>query len=110
MDICGPYASAGRKKLWVTVVDDNSRRKWSRFIPNKSDIAEVLRAILFKNQQAGFACKFISRDNASDNVKHLETFRLEPGTTFILEYTAPNTPQMNGVVERSFVTLHDRGY
>ena len=29
---------------------------------------------------------------------------------FILEMTAPNTPQMNGVVERSFATCKDRAF
>jgi hypothetical protein len=94
MEISSPYASAGRNKFWVAVVDDNSRRKRSRFIPNKSDIAEVLCPILLKNQQAGFACKFIHCDNAGENVKHLETLGLGPGMTSILEHTAPNTPQM----------------
>jgi hypothetical protein len=109
--ISGPYAaSAGKNKYWLAVVDDNSRRKWSRFISNKSDIAEVLRPILLKNKKAGFACKFIRCDNAGENLKHLEILGLEPEMTFLLEHTAPNTPQMNGVVERAFVTIRDKGF
>jgi hypothetical protein len=103
MDIYGPYvASARNNKYWVAVVDDDSRREGSRFIPNKSDIVEVLRMILLKNQ--------IRCDNAGENVKHLETLGLEAETTFILEHTAPSTPQMNGVVERACITIRDRGF
>lgn len=106
VDISGPYASsAGKNKYWVAVVDG----KLSCFIPNKSDIVEALCPILLKNQKARWSSHSIRCDNAGENVKYLEALGLEPEMHYKLEHSAPNTPQMNGVVEHAFVTIRDRG-
>jgi hypothetical protein len=51
--------------------------------------------------------KFIRCDNAGENLKKLQNGCAKLGITF--EFTAPNTPQQNGVPERRFVTDRDRG-
>ena len=51
--------------------------------------------------------KYIHCNNASENRKAKEKLcKLGFGITF--EYTAPNTPQHNGVVERKFAMLYRR--
>ena len=51
--------------------------------------------------------KIIRCDNAGDNkVLERESDKKELGIIF--EYTAPGTPQQNGVVERAFVTVMGR--
>ena len=51
--------------------------------------------------------KIISCDNAGENkVLERESDKNELGIIF--EYTAPGTPQQNGVVERAFVTVMGR--
>ena len=51
--------------------------------------------------------KTISCDNAGENkVLERESDKNELGIMF--EYTAPGTPQQNGVVERAFVTVMGR--
>ena len=46
-------------------------------------------------------------DNASENVK-LEKLCLEQRLKVQFEYTARDTPQHNGVVERSYQTLYNK--
>ena len=51
--------------------------------------------------------KIIRCDNAGENkVLERESEKNELGISF--EYTAPGTPQQNGVVERAFVTVMGR--
>ena len=51
--------------------------------------------------------KIIRCDNAGENkVLERESDKNELGIIF--EYTAPGTPQQNGVVERAFVTVMGR--
>ena len=51
--------------------------------------------------------KIIRCDNAGEN-KVLERESDKNGLGIIFEYTAPGTPQQNGVVERPFVTVMGR--
>jgi len=48
-----------------------------------------------------YQVKFIRCDNAGENVQ-LEEASKEEGLGVVFEYTAPNTPQQNGRVERGF--------
>ena len=56
----------------------------------------------------GKTVKYIRCDNAGENVKLKEECdRLNLGIEF--EFTAPSTPQQNGIVEQKFATLYGRG-
>jgi transposase InsO family protein len=106
VDISGPYKKTpSGNKFWVMVVDDYSRKKWSFFAANKSDLATTIEPLL--TLLAGFKLhvKYIRCDNAGENVKHLKGLCDQKGIQ--TEFTAPYTPQMNGVVERGFVTVRD---
>jgi hypothetical protein len=52
--------------------------------------------------------KKIRCDNSGEN-KVLQSMCEKEGLGIIFEYTAPGTPQQNGVVERAFPTLLGRG-
>jgi hypothetical protein len=109
IDISGPYnRSAGGNTYWVLVVDDFSRKKWSYFIKQKNDIGKVIKPLLEWLTLQQKPAKYIRSDNAGENLKYLEA--LSKQFAFTLEITAPHTPQQNGVVERAFVTLRNRGY
>ena len=45
-------------------------------------------------------------DNAGENIKGLSAMCDRLNIT--IEFTAPHTPQQNGMVERKFVTIRDR--
>jgi len=108
VDISGPYAkSAAGNKYWTMVVDDYSRFKWSGFIHAKDLIGKVVEPILKKLKGMKRDCKFLRCDNAGENEKYLKDLCYKYGAE--PEFTAPYTPQMNGVVERAFVTVRDSG-
>ena len=52
-----------------------------------------------------YKVKFIRCDNAGEN-QTAEALCKQEGLGIIFEYTAPNTPQQNGRVERRFATLY----
>ena len=57
--------------------------------------------------EKGLGCfqhKIITCDNAGENIV-LEKESGKNDLWIIFEYTAPGTPQQNGVVERAFVTV-----
>jgi transposase InsO family protein len=60
------------------------------------------------NKATGKPCKYLRCDNAGENVLYVQQVCAE--NDIQLEITAPNTPQMNGVVERSFATCKDRAF
>ena len=109
LDISGPYSdSLNQNKYWLRIVDDFTRFSWDCFLPKKSGIHVPLAKLLKMNKAAGKPCKFLRCDNAGEN----ESYVQELCTDFDiqLEMTAPNTPQMNGVVERSFATCKNRAF
>ena len=55
----------------------------------------------------GISVKIIRCDNAGEN-QSFEVTSKQEGLGLIFEYTAPNTPQQNGRVERKFQTLFGR--
>jgi hypothetical protein len=82
--------------------------KWSFFLKTKDQQAEVL-ADFVRDLQARFGVK-IKRwrgDNSGENMKTKELFE-ENKFGIKFEFTARETPQQNGKVERAFATLFGR--
>ena len=109
LDISGPFSSSLlNNKYWLKIVDDRSRYSWDCFLPNKNGLDVPLQQLLTKNKALGRACKFLRCDNAGENNKQVRAVCDMFGIT--MEMTAPYSPQMNGVVERSFVTCKERAF
>jgi hypothetical protein len=109
LDISGPNSdSLNQNKYWLRIVDDHTRFCWDCFLPRKSGIHQPLEKLLIANKAAGKQCKFLRCDNAGENESYVQQLCSEHDV--ILEMTAPNTPQMNGVVERSFATCKARAF
>ncbi|XP_040370261.1 uncharacterized protein LOC112183342 isoform X2 [Rosa chinensis] len=114
MDLVGPSQteSMGGKKYILVVVDDLSRFTWVNFLREKSDTFESFKGL----------CKRITNEKHSSNLCIVRV-RTDNGTefknalfaNFFLEYgishefSAPITPQQNGVVERKNRVLLDMG-
>jgi hypothetical protein len=100
--------SISNKKFWLLVLDENTSYKWSFILKTKSDQVQVLiEHIMDLEAKEGVKVKYIRCDNAGENLSlEKECKRRGLGITF--EYTAPNTPQQNGKVERAFATLYGR--
>ena len=109
LDISGPYSdSLNQNKYWLRIVDDCTRYSWDCFLPRKSGIQVPLLKLVVMNKAAGKPCKYLRCDNAGENESYVQQVCAE--NDIHLEMTAPNTPQMNGVVERSFATCKDRAF
>jgi hypothetical protein len=107
IDTSGPYTqSVAGNRYWVKIVDDFSRKSWSYFIKNRSDVATNFQSFVHVLLAQGYKVKFICCDNAGEH-KPLEAICQALG--ILLEQTAPHSPQFNGVVERRFVTDRNRG-
>ena len=109
MDISSiKYPSAGGAKYWVLFVDDYSDFLFGMYMKNKSDLVdEGIKLIKKIKNDHGVAIKKIRCDNAGEN-KSLEKEIIEKGMNICFEYTAANTPQQNGRVERKFATIYGR--
>src|SRR5699024_9464475 len=109
MDLFGPvtYLSIGGSKYGLVIVDDFSRFTWVFFLQDKSETQGTLKRFLRRAQnEFELKVKKIRSDNGTE-FKNLqvEEFLEEEGIKH--EFSAPYTPQQNGVVERKNRTLID---
>ena len=94
------------RKYWLLVVDQHTSMKWSFFLKSKDEQPQVLINFVKEISQS----KKIERwkfDNAGEN-KVTQAMFEENGFGIKCEYTARETPQQNGMVERAFATLYGR--
>jgi transposase InsO family protein len=109
MELFGPvaYLSIGGSKYGLVIVDDFSRFTWVFFLQEKSETQGTLKRFLRRAQNKfELKVKKIRSDNGSE-FKNLqvEEYLEEEGVKH--EFSAPYTPQQNGVVERKNRTLID---
>jgi transposase InsO family protein len=109
MDLFGPvaYLSIGGSKYGLVIVDDFSRFTWVFFLQEKSETQGTLKRFLRRAQNKfELKVKKIRSDNGSE-FKNLqvEEYLEEEGVKH--EFSAPYTPQKNGLVERKNRTLID---
>ena len=96
--------SYGGNKYWSLAVDDATGMTFASFIARKGQVKEHIVPLIHQLRNKGKTVKYIRCDNAGENIKLKEECdRQKLGIEF--EFTAPNTPQQNGVVERKFATL-----
>ena len=100
--------SMGGRQHWVMLVDEATKYKKSFFLKKKNEqvepIIDWIKALKVRHK---IQVTIIRCDNAGENkVLERESDKNELGIIF--EYTAPGTPQRNGVVERAFVTVMGR--
>jgi hypothetical protein len=78
-----------------------------RFVQHKNELKTVGLELLQDLAAQGIIIKSIRCDNASENRQFESECRKEK-MNIQFEYTAPGTPQQNGVSERKFATLFGR--
>ncbi|KAI3702728.1 hypothetical protein L6452_28480 [Arctium lappa] len=107
MDLFGPtnVMSIGKKSYCLVIVDDYSRFTWVYFLRTKDETSGLIKSFILKNEnQTNQKVKVIRSDNGTE-FKNLDlnTFCEEKGIE--RQYSAPRTPQQNGVAERRNRTL-----
>jgi hypothetical protein len=103
IDTSGPLPKTlGGNNYWVKIKDQYSGMSLNSFIKQKLFIASVDLRQLQVFQGLKISVKFIRCENAGEHQQELQTVCAKYGIQ--LEYTAPNTPQQHGLVERQFAT------
>ena len=108
LDLFGPeaYKSIGGKQYCLVVVDDYSRYSWTLFLRTKDCAFEEFE-ILIKLLENKLKTKLIGirSDHGGEFQKDFITYCEERGITH--QFSAPRTPQQNGVVERKNRSLQE---
>ncbi|GJY81153.1 retrovirus-related pol polyprotein from transposon TNT 1-94 [Tanacetum coccineum] len=110
MDLFGPSAvrSYGGNRYTLVIVDDYSRYTWTRFLKDKTEAFDQFKIFSRKIQnQLGCSIVSIRTDHGRefDNEVQFGEFCNANGITH--NFSAPRTPQSNGVVERKNRTLQE---
>ncbi|GJV78765.1 retrovirus-related pol polyprotein from transposon TNT 1-94 [Tanacetum coccineum] len=110
MDLFGPSAvrSYKRNRYTLVIVDDYSRYTWTRFLKDKTEAFDQFKIFSRKIQnQLGCSIVSIRTDHGRefDNEVQFGEFCNANGITH--NFSAPRTPQSNGVVERKNRTLQE---
>ena len=107
MDLFGPVnvMSLSRKRYALVIVDDFSKYTWVLFLNSKDETPKtIIDHIKRIELEANLPVRKIRSDNGTE-LKNaiLNEFCTNKGIS--LQYSAPRTPQQNGVVERKNRTL-----
>jgi hypothetical protein len=109
MDLFRPvaYLSIGGSKYGLVIVDYFSRFTWVFFLQDKSETQGTLKHFLRRAQnEFELKVKKIRSDNGSE-FKNLQVGEYLEEKGIKHEFSAPYTPQQNGVVERKNMTIID---
>ena len=102
MDLVGParVKSIGGSLYTLVIVDDYSRFAWTMFLSSKDETFDAFNVFAKKVQnEKGVSIVSIRTDHGGEFDNHaLESFCDENGIDH--NFSAPRTPQQNGVVER----------
>ncbi|GJT66171.1 retrovirus-related pol polyprotein from transposon TNT 1-94 [Tanacetum coccineum] len=110
MDLFGPSAvrSYEGNRYTLVIVDDYSRYTWTRFLKDKTEAFDQFK-IFSKKIQNQLGCTIVSirtdHGREFDNEVQFGEFCNANGITH--NFSAPRTPQSNGVVERKNRTLQE---
>jgi len=108
MDLMGPVQteSLSGKKYILVLVDDYSRFTWVRFLREKSEAAESFKILALQLQtEKGNLVQIRSDHGGEFQNEEFEKFCRIQGIRH--QFSAPRTPQQNGVVERKNRTLQE---
>ncbi|CAM8943818.1 unnamed protein product [Rhodiola kirilowii] len=109
MDLCGPMrvqSRQGNRYVYV-LVDDYSRYTWVIFIRSKDEVFDCLRTwVKLAETKFSLKVKSIRSDHGTEfENRQFTEFCNDQGIDH--NFSAPRTPQQNGVVERKNRTLED---
>ena len=109
MDLFEPSrtTSLGGKSYVFVIVDDFSRYTWVLFLPHKNDVFHEFSKLCRKIQnEKGFTISCIRSDHGRE-FENVEFMSFCDEQKIEHTFSAPRTPQQNGVVERKNRTLQE---
>jgi hypothetical protein len=107
MDIFGPvsYVSIGRNKYGFIIIDDYSRHTLVLFMRDNNKVHEIFKkfALIAPNKFEVKIKRMRSDNDTEFKNTNIEEFLDEEGIGH--EFSVPNTPQQNGIMERKKMIL-----
>lgn len=101
-DVCGPMQTEtpGRKKYFLTFIDDYSRHTKLYLLNNKAEVFEKIKAYMemVKNKFGKYPNVLRSDNGGEYTAKRVQNYLESIGVQ--CQYTVPYSPQQNGVAER----------
>ena len=110
LDLFGPVniMSISKKRYTLVVVDEYTRFTWVYFLHRKDETAAIQLDHVRLIETDDFKVKILRSDNGTEfKNSPMEEFCKYKGIS--QQFSAPGTPQQNGVVERKNRTLIDAG-
>jgi hypothetical protein len=109
IDTSGPYPkSVAGHIYWVKGMDEYTQKCWVYYVKKKSQVPNIVEYHLDYCKGFKYKVKSLGCNNAGEHQSKLQKVCNKRGV--MLEYTAPGTPQQNGIVQSRFVTDHDRAF
>ncbi|BAF27802.2 Os11g0199800 [Oryza sativa Japonica Group] len=106
-DLCGPVtpATPGGRRYFLLLVDDLSRYMWVMVLGSKGEAADTIRrAQAAAEAECGRKLRVLRTDNGGEfTAAEFASYCADEGIQ--RHYTAPYSPQQNGVVERRNQTV-----
>ena len=106
-DLCGPVtpATPGGRRYFLLMVDDSSRFMWVALLSTKDAAADAVKKIKAEaEKESGHALKVLRTDNGGEfTVAEFADYCAGEGVR--RHFSAPHSPQQNGVVERRNQTV-----
>jgi hypothetical protein len=88
------------------MMDEYTHLLWSFFITQKNLVSETLLPILtLIEKDHNLKINFIISVNAPEHIELQKDIKEHPTLSAKFDFTAPNSPQQNGRIERKFVHL-----
>ncbi|GJS40757.1 retrovirus-related pol polyprotein from transposon TNT 1-94 [Tanacetum coccineum] len=110
MDLFGPSTirSYGGNRYTLVIVDDYSRYTWTRFLKDKTEAFDQFEIFSRKIQnQLGFSIVLIRTDHGREFDNEMQFREFCNANDITHNFSAPRTPQSNGVVKRKNSTLQE---
>ncbi|KAJ9566962.1 hypothetical protein OSB04_002928 [Centaurea solstitialis] len=107
MDLFGPtnVMSIGKKSYCLVIVDDYSRFTWVFFLRTKDETSGLIKPFVIRvENKTNLKVKVIRSDNGTE-FKNADLNSFCEAKGIERQYSAPRTPQQNGVAERRNMTL-----
>ncbi|KAJ9537952.1 hypothetical protein OSB04_030685 [Centaurea solstitialis] len=107
MDLFGPtnVMSIGKKSYCLVIVDDYSRFTWVFFLRTKDETSGLIKPFVIRvENKTNLKVKVIRSDNGTE-FKNADLNSFCEAKGIERQYSAPRTPQQNGVTERRNGTL-----
>jgi hypothetical protein len=99
--------SIAKNRYWLLIMDEYTNFLWSYFIKTKDEqLPIIIKHIRMLQNEPKVKVKYTRCEENHDIQNYLR--EKSPKIRCKLEITAPDSPQLNGKIERKFATLYGR--